>query len=238
MTQNAIKYFVIFAMLLNHIAAVFLDRGTLLHEIFTDIGYFTAVTMCYFLAEGYRYTHSKRSYAARLFVFAIVSELPFCLAFSETGALEFVGWNMIFTLLICFLILCVFEYNEGSEIRFMVISILLVATYNSDWAFLAPVFTLMFHIAYGDRRRVAGAYVIAAFLFGIENFVNAVYEYTIIQSIGIALIRGGVILLAGVIVLFFYNGQRGERSWGSKWIFYIFYPLHLLILGVIRIWCF
>ena len=66
LNRDIIKYLAVFAMLLNHIANLFLTSGTLLCEVFLDIGYFTAITMCYFLAEGYHYTRSKRKYGQRL----------------------------------------------------------------------------------------------------------------------------------------------------------------------------
>ena len=49
LNRDTIKYLAILAMLLNHIANLFLTPGTLFCEIFLDIGYFTAITMCYFL---------------------------------------------------------------------------------------------------------------------------------------------------------------------------------------------
>ena len=45
MNRDTIKYIAIFTMLLNHIANVFLTPGTLLFEVFVDVGYFTAITM-------------------------------------------------------------------------------------------------------------------------------------------------------------------------------------------------
>lgn len=67
-------------MLLNHISYIFMEAGTFWAELFTDIGYFTAITMCYFLVEGFEYTHSRKRYGKRLLVFAVVSQLPYCLA--------------------------------------------------------------------------------------------------------------------------------------------------------------
>lgn len=78
-------------------------------EIFVDIGYFTAITMCYFLVEGYGYTHSKEKYGNRLLIFAAISQIPFCLAFTKEGVISFVNMNMIFTLFLCFLILQAME---------------------------------------------------------------------------------------------------------------------------------
>ena len=95
LNRDTIKYLAILAMLLNHIANLFLTPGTLLCEIFLDIGYFTAITMCYFLVEGFHFTHSKRKYGQRLLLFAILSQVPFMLAFhTPTG-------NMLLTLFFC-----------------------------------------------------------------------------------------------------------------------------------------
>ena len=92
-------------MLLNHISNIFMNRGTFLSEFFLDIGYFTAISMCYFLVEGYQYTRSKKKYALRLAAFAIISQVPFSLAFTKDGIIRFKGLNMLFSLLICFLII-------------------------------------------------------------------------------------------------------------------------------------
>ena len=35
-------------------------------------------------------------------------------------------------------------------------------------------------------------------------------------------------------VLYFYNGQRGKAKW-MKWLFYVYYPAHLIILGILRV---
>ena len=60
--RDAIKYIAVVAMLANHFAAIFLNSGTLLRMFLLGIGNFTAITMCYFLVEGYGYTHSKKKY--------------------------------------------------------------------------------------------------------------------------------------------------------------------------------
>ena len=79
LNRDEIKLIAMGTMLLNHIATVFMEPGTFLYELFVDIGYFTAITMCYFLVEGWRYTHSRKRYALRLLLFALLSQIPFSL---------------------------------------------------------------------------------------------------------------------------------------------------------------
>ena len=48
LNRDVIKYIAMVTMLLNHIADIFLNTGTWVCEVFTAIGYFTAITMIYF----------------------------------------------------------------------------------------------------------------------------------------------------------------------------------------------
>ena len=66
MSRDSIKMVAMLTMLINHIANVFLPAGQPLTNLCLCIGYFTAVTMCFFLVEGYGCTRSKRRYAGRL----------------------------------------------------------------------------------------------------------------------------------------------------------------------------
>ena len=105
LTRDAIKMIAMLTMFFNHFSHVFLTAGTYPAEFLKGIGYFTAPVMCYFLVEGFYKASSRRAYAKRLFVFALVSQVPYFLAFNREAA----GLNMMFSLLFSFLILCVFH---------------------------------------------------------------------------------------------------------------------------------
>ena len=236
MNRDEIKYIAMFTMLLNHIANIFLEPRTLMFEIFVDVGYFTAITMCYFLVEGYGYTRPKEKYGKRLLLFAAISEIPFCLAFTEEGTISFVNMNMMFTLFLCFLNACII--------------VLVVLSIYSDWALLAPLFTLWFATcgltdAQGKiaedftaqrRKKLWKVFGNAMLLFGLVNLAENIET----MSPGMSILRslGAVagIFLSAVCIIYLYNGQQGKKHRTfSKWFFYIFYPVHLLILGLLRL---
>ena len=52
MNRDQIKYLAIILMTFNHIAHILLPSGTVIYEVFEDMGYFTSITMCYFMVSS------------------------------------------------------------------------------------------------------------------------------------------------------------------------------------------
>lgn len=229
LNRDIIKYAAVFAMLLNHMAHVFLQEGSLEYEICVAVGYFTAVTMCYFLVEGYQYTRSKKKYGQRLMLFALISQVPY------QAALGIRQLNMLFTLLFCFLILVCLEYIQDSAERSVCVCLLAAATCICDWGGLAAAFTVLFAQAYGSRRKLLYAYGLDYLLFSLVS--AAEYAKTLSWALAVprGLLEGVGILASGVVIIFFYSGKRtGTGGRFSKWFFYVFYPMHLFALWVIN----
>lgn len=236
LNRDVIKYIAMLTMLLNHISTIFMESGSFLSEFFLDIGYFTAITMCFFLVEGYQYTHSKKAYALRLLLFALISEVPYCLAFTQDGIIEFEGLNMMFTLLICFGILVVFERTSDKVLRFTYALFSIILSLFCSWAILAPVFTLLFIWSKGSDKKIKLSFIIAVLLFAAFNLAGGIGRFSMTTNILYALGSMVGTVLSGIVIAYLYNGKRMEQGKGfSKWFFYWFYPAHLLILGLIRI---
>ncbi len=232
--RDNIKYIAMFTMLLNHIANAFLPYGSIWYEILVDIGYFTAVTMCYFLVEGYTHTRSKTKYGLRLLGFAVLSQLPFMLAFSAPGQLRFRGLNMLYTLFICFLLLMTREKVRNPVIRNLLRILLVFCTVVGDWPLLAALYTLLFDWAGESRKRLLVVYPIAALLFALLMIPNGLYLYPWWEAILRAFCGTLGIFASGICILFLYNGQCAKKGRiFSKWFFYLFYPAHLLIIGLL-----
>lgn len=236
LNRDVIKYIAMLTMLLNHISTIFMESGSFLSEFFLDIGYFTAITMCYFLVEGYQYTHSKKAYALRLLLFALISEVPYCMAFTQDGIIGFEGLNMMFTLLICFGILVVFERTSNKGLRFTYTLFSIILSLFCSWAILAPIFTLLFIWSKGSDKKIKLSFIIAVLLFAAFNLAGGIGRFSVTTNILYALGSMVGTGLSGIVIVYLYNGKRMEKGRVfSKWFFYWFYPVHLLILGLIRI---
>lgn len=236
LNRDTIKYLAMLTMLLNHISHIFLETGTFLASLFEDVGYFTAPVMCWFLVEGYQYTRSKRNYALRLLLFAVLSEIPFCLVLSYGDGIQFVGLNMMFTLFFCFLILLAEEKIKNRFLRIVVQILLVLATMICDWPIVAALYTIMFSHTYQSKRKAAVSFAAATLIFAFFLYQSNIFLYSGVESV-IQTICGSLgVAAAGITILCFYNGKRADRGRTfSKWFFYLFYPVHLLILGLLKI---
>ena len=95
LNRNELKYLVIIAMLIDHIAWAFVPTASLLGQIMHIIGRLTGPTMAYMLADGYYYTRSVKKYACRLGIFALLSWIPF--SYFELGHIG-LQFGVIYTL--------------------------------------------------------------------------------------------------------------------------------------------
>lgn len=229
MNREQIKLIAIGAMTVNHTALAFLLRGTIPYIIMTDIGYITAVTMCYFLVEGYYYTRSKTAYMQRLGISALLSQAPYMLAFG------FCQLNMLFTLFVCFVVLLVMDKVRYKLLKIPIVIILFCCSGFCDWAFKAVLFTVFFDMIYRANQSLVIPFS-AAF---IVQFCLSLYAYQSTFPAGQALLLSFFssvgIIVSGYLIIRKYNRKRSEKHkifW--KWFFYLYYPLHLFLLYLIK----
>ena len=236
LSRDMIKYIAMFTMLLNHVAVIFLTPGSIMYALLVSIGYFTAISMIYFLVEGYHYTHSKKAYFGRMVVFGMVSQIPYSMAFAREGIMDFVAFNMLSTLCLCFGVIWVMENIGNQTVKDVLVFLLVLTSTMFDWSVMAPIFTLLFLWAGHSRKKLKLAFVGAVLIFTVYNIWEGSHWVSVERNLLYAALGATGMGMSGLCILYLYNGKRMKKGKKfSKWFFYVFYPAHLLILGIIRI---
>lgn len=237
LNRDAIKYLAIMLMLMDHVIQIFMERGTFQYNLLDALSHFTFITMSFFLVEGYQYTKSKKEYAKRIFLFAVISQLPYALAFSREKVIGIVPPNIFFTLGVCFLMIWALDSVNKTVLKVLIVVMSVIICSFCDWSFFAPLFTLAFYWARDSKKRLVLAYIFAVLFFGSSNISGYLCTGKYLTACMEFLLATCGIILSGICIVGLYNGKRmGCAKKFNKWFFYLFYPVHLLLLGMIRVW--
>lgn len=240
---NQLKLIAVVSMLLDHIGFLLVGDGIILPRLETGeplggwwilycvlrmVGRIAFPIFCFLLVEGFVHTRDWKRYALRLAAFAAVSEIPFDLM----SSLEAVYWgaqNVFFTLLLGLLMMKALETVEarmsqgsagrlggwklqGAGIAILVVIVLFCGAawlLRTDYDYIGIMLIALFYWFRTDRLRLCAlGFVWMSVTMRVLYFIP-----------GLAL---------GFLMIYFYNGQRGK--WKGKYAFYLFYPLHLMIL--------
>lgn len=239
-SNNTLKWIAIVAMLIDHIAWLFVGTDSWLGQAMHFVGRFTAPTMCFFLVEGFYFTHSRTRYLLRLFGFALISQLPFAYMQQQmqedgmgwqtllpTPAAWFEKGNVLFNLLFALLALLAWQLPFKRLVRVSIIALLLLFSAWMDWGVYLIIFTLVLAAFREQRKAQIIAYLLAAM------------SLMLLTDAGMILGMNTVVLhwfpfgiLAVPALWYCYDGTRG-KNWGGRYFFYIFYPAHMLLLSLI-----
>ncbi len=235
LSAHALKTIAIVAMVIDHIAWALVPTRSLLGQAMHVLGRLTAPIMCFFIAEGYHHTRNLKKYAMRLGAFALISHVPFY--YYENGRLPWSAGkiylaptSVIYTLFLGLIALVVHNNDKlSSQAKALTIAGLCAAAIPGDWAFFTVLWVLAFGANRGDFEKQASAYNRLAFL--LPTLIIATRLIARASDWPAHICQFGVLL--AIPVLRRYNGQLGGNK-STKWFFYVFYPLHLLIIGLIR----
>ncbi|MBQ7295811.1 MAG: hypothetical protein IJW86_06420 [Clostridia bacterium] len=226
MNRTVIKYIAVAAMLIDHIGLLFVPISTPLGTAMRVIGRLTAPIMCFFLAEGFTHTSSKKKYGMRLFAFALISQIPFI--YMMKGYFWVAHFNFIATLFLCFMILLTLEKVENILLKVVIIACLASLGYFCDWGLMAPLWVMCFYLCKDNKKQMALWYSVLCAFWVIRccvvGFDNGADWYDSLWQLG---------SFGALPILYSYNGEGGKTGKFTKWFFYWFYPVHLLVLGII-----
>lgn len=222
MTSNKLKIIACLTMLIDHVGAVLYPNQI----VFRIIGRIAFPIFAFLIVEGYFYTKDFKKYIKRLMIFALVSELPFDLAFF--GGIGFEHQNVFFTLFLGLLALHYYDKYKESNEKFANVIVLLIGLVSilffTDYNIYGIYMIFVFYLYRGNTSRIFLYIGLINGFMAISNWFSGII--TLANSVQIfALLSFGFIAL--------YNGEKGKKGIFIKYIFYLFYPIHLLTLYLI-----
>lgn len=233
LNSNHLKMLAIIAMTIDHIADL-LFPGFLLEPlpvIMHIVGRLTAPIMWFFVCEGFFYTKNLKKYLIRMFSFAMISHFAYCFAFGinylpySTGDI-FNQTSVIWTLAWALVALWVMNGNHNLKNwqRYLMLVLICLVSFSADWSCIAVMAVIAMYSERGNLVKQIKGMMIWVLMYAVISvlFVNKAY---------------GIISIFAFLVYFplkYYNGERGKAHW-MKWLFYIYYPAHLIIIGVFRL---
>lgn len=242
LSGNAIKLLAMSAMLLEHIS-VFFTKAPALFWCMRFLGKAAAPIFFYFIVEGYRHTHNKNRYTLNLAVFSIISYVPFILCFdSAINADTFLNFSIIYNLLIGLLVIRASHEIKNRILRWSLIAVLFLLSCFGDWGWVAPLTILIFDLYHENRKNQIYAYTLFTLIrTGLLTKILSPMLFFARWKTGFDFTEWGYFgydfgTLIPVVILLLYNGEKGRGGEIAKWGFYVFYPLHLLIIAILKMY--
>lgn len=232
LTANTLKMIAAAAMTTDHFACVIFpdfpnDIGILLLH---TIGRLAAPIFWFFIAEGYYYTRNIKKYIGRMLIFAVVSHFAYNFAFGISfipfKTTVFNQTSIIWGFALALIALMIQDLNRSSLkpwVKTIITSCCYILAFPADWSSPGVMVIISNQNNRGDFKKQMKnmLYYIAGYAFIYFLFVDKVY----------GLLQMTVAL--AIPILKMYNGERGNMK-GMKWFFYFYYPLHLILCGIVR----
>lgn len=223
MNSAQLKVFACLVMLIDHMGYIFFPKVIWLRVI----GRLAFPLFAYFIAEGYRKTKDLTDYLGRLVLFALISQLPFMYAFNTKS----LYLNVFFTLAMG--LYAVYNYDKNKRLHMVIIIAAACQMINTDYGAYGVLLVFFFNLNHDNFKLMARNVILLTIFAQLAQAGIAYFNTPAIYLSRNLLFTLGVqpLCLLSLILIKLYNGERGPKL---KYLFYTFYPVHLIILGFIR----
>ena len=210
-----IKIIACITMILDHIKYVI----PVTNNFFTQyLGRISFPLFAFTITEGYSHTRDLTKYYERLFIFAIISQIPFMLFRTFVG--EYMLLNIIFTLLLGLICITIYENIDIEYLSIPLICLIIYLGYlvKVDYGWYGVCTVFLFHILKDEKK-----YLWISFFI-----LNLIYFYSreLLSSLKIDTLYNFLFIMSSLVFITIYNGKKGKSL---KFFFYLFYPIHMLI---------
>lgn len=219
MSSFILKIIAMVLMLFDHLGYIIFNKFTFMNYI----GRLAFPIFAFLITEGYSHTSNLKKYFYRLFIFAIISQVPYMLFASTFGG----GFalNILFTLILGLLAITVYEKANNKILGFVFVILCCITTqllhFDYGWFGIAIIF--IFHI-FKNKKFLMNV------LFIIATFIN--YFYKFIAYLNIEYLWIILFACLSLIPINLYNEKKGKNM---KYFLYIFYPLHLIVFYLLNL---
>ena len=236
MTAYILKLLAIITMTIDHFSYIVYPGQT---SWMNCIGRIAFPIFAFQISEGYTHTHNLKKYFSRLILFALISQLPY--AWFHYSMFKNINLNIIFTLILGLLSIHIYQslINKGksavengnknalssykSLAILVVVSIALLAEFfYFDYGAFGIFLIFFFYILRNKKILRNIVVIILTFLYYTPTLMASNFNILIIT-----------IFLFTILPLIFINLYNGKKGKNSKLLFYIYYPVHLIVLCLI-----
>lgn len=204
-------------------------------ETFRVFGRIAFPIFAFMVAEGFRYTSDRKRYAIRMLVFAVISEVPFDMLRNYSMQKNYImhknseysclfdmsGQNVMLTFFLAIVMLILIEEYKLRK-----------STYYAYYEYVIVIcFGIVAYIVRCDYHYFGILLVWFFYKFVDEFYICAIFVVLMY------FLQEEYMGAASLIPIFLYNGKRTNKLMSSgeskihKYFFYVFYPLHMLILS-------
>jgi hypothetical protein len=236
-TAFGLKMFACAAMLLGSVGVVIVENGMIHLSSYTQeslseamaadshlmtlagvgsvlqlLGGLAVPVFAFLLVEGFKNTSIYPKYLLTMAVFALISEIPYDYAVQESRW-DLSSQNALFSMVICLVLLYALDYVKEKatflriflDVLFIFCAVVWVSLLRAEYGLCMVLLTAVFYLFYAKpvAKTLLGALISLLYVTGPLSFYG----------------------------IWCYNGERNDHF--SKYVFYVFYPLHLLVLGLI-----
>lgn len=232
LSATALRWFALGCMLLDHL------WGTIIpgNEWMTCLGRLAFPIFAFQVAEGYLHTHDFKNYSNRIMLCIILSEIPFDLMMFGTAFYPF-HQNVMMTLWLGLMSIHTIDQVRKKEtaawlgciklIGLLLLGFITFPDYGLLGVLNVVVFYLLRDFPKARLAQLAAMIAIHGFGYGGRAFVFEIFGGTLeipIQSFAVL----------SLIPIWLYQGEKGSRSKFIQYFSYAFYPLHMIVLYLIR----
>ncbi|MBR5230540.1 MAG: conjugal transfer protein TraX [Firmicutes bacterium] len=238
--SNTLRLIACALMLMDHMWATVIPGNNWM----TYAGRLAFPIFAFQIVEGFFHTSDVRGYAKRLLIFALISEIPFNMMLVSSPIYPF-HQNVMFTLLIGLLVINELEKLRSSFSGQVPAKQLLICVLKIAGLLILSVFGFVDYGIYGVLTIIlfyAAHYVKWSWAVQIAGIIYI--NFFALKGLSIPVFIGSIEYLFptqgfavfSLLLIWLYNGKKGRSSKALQYEFYAFYPVHMLVLALIRLW--